>query len=142
VGRGDRAVLVHNGWDCIKKPVIDDALESGAVNGTTAYRAGATRPPRHHVFPQNDADKAWFKARGVDVDRYTLPLDEGTHGALHYGGGPGKGGGFWNDEIMSRLMAREAALGRQLTRREILAIGAQMRRQFVPGIKIIPYNAP
>jgi hypothetical protein len=124
----------------MSKPEVDEALESGAINPATPYRAGATRPPRHHIFPRQHAD--WFKARGVDVDRYTLPLDEGMHQALHYGGGPAKGGGFWNAEIRSRLMNREASLGRQLTKREILQIGAQMRRQYVPGIKAVPHNAP
>jgi hypothetical protein len=123
-----------------RKPVVDEALESGVINPATPYRAGVTRSPRHHIFPRQY--EGWFEARGVDIDRYTLPLDEGTHEALHDGGGPGKGGGFWNNEILSRLINQEAALGRRLTKREILQIGAQMRRQYVPGIKAIPHDAP
>ena len=124
----------------IEKARIDEALEGGSIGETTASRAGAIRPPRHHVFPQ--VEREWFRSRGVEIDRYTLPLDEGTHQALHYGGGPGRGGGYWNDEIMTRLKGLEATLGRNLDRREILVVGAQMRRQFVPGVKAISYHAP
>ncbi len=141
VGRGENAVLVHNGPGYIKRPQVAEALEEGLITETNAYRAGVTRPPRHHVFPQ--ARRGWFSQRGVDIDRYTLPLDESTHQALHYGGGPGKGGGWWNDTIIGRLDAREAALGRQLTPREILAIGAQLRREAgLSHVKVIPYGAP
>jgi hypothetical protein len=148
---GAAQLLVHNssgstgrsagpGAAAARRMQVAEALENGAINQTARRAAGVTRPPHHHIFPQQYKD--WFKARGVDIDRYTLPLDEGTHGALHYGGGPGKGGGFWNNEIMSRLMNQEAALGRQLTPREILQIGAQMRRQYAPGTKLVPFRAP
>ncbi|MCK6576324.1 DUF2380 domain-containing protein, partial [Myxococcota bacterium] len=83
--------------------------------------------PKHHIFPQ--ANRKWFAERGVDIDRYTIKITEGDHSALHYGGGPGKGGGFWNDEIMRRLLKQEQRLGRQLTPREILRVGAMLRRE-------------
>ncbi|MBN2530337.1 MAG: DUF2380 domain-containing protein [Deltaproteobacteria bacterium] len=83
----------------------------------------------------------WFKARGVDIDKYTVVLDEGTHSAIHYGGGAGKGGGWWNETIMERLFKAEKDLGRQLTKREILAEGAKMRRQAgLQDAKIVPYK--
>lgn len=124
-----------------RKPDVDEALASGVINPTTPYRAGVTRPPRHHIFPRQHED--WFKARGVDVDRYTLLLDEGTHQALHYGGGPGKGGGWWNDTIMDLLHAAETAAGRHLTPREILRIGAGQRRLAgLSHIKARPYGSP
>ena len=98
-----------------EKPRIDEALETGLISDATAGRAGASRPPRHHIFPRSE--RVWFEARRVEIDRYTLPLDAGTHQALHYGGGPGRGGGFWNDEIMGRLMAIESIMGRRLSPR-------------------------
>ncbi len=140
---GKKAAWTHNGLEggCrVPKAAIQEAVESGELSVTKAAGAGATRPQRHHVFPP--AEREWFRQRGVNIDRYTLPLDEGTHGALHYGGGPGKGGGFWNNEIMGRLLAQGATAGRQLTPREILFTGAQMRRQFAPEVKAIPYRAP
>ena len=39
---------------------------------------------------------SFFEKSGVEVDNYTLCLDEGTHSALHYGGGPVRGGDWWN----------------------------------------------
>jgi len=108
------------------KAAIQDALEKGDINATTPQRAGVARPPQHHVFPQNAADKAWFAERGIDVDKFTVTLDQGTHEALHYGGGPGKGGGWWNETIMSQLKRTEADLGRKLTPQEITQIGKGM----------------
>jgi hypothetical protein len=141
---GKFGVWSHNGMGdgcSVPRAARAEALEDGAVNVTSARGAGVTRPQRHHIFPQ--ARRSWFKQRGVDIDRYTLPLDEGTHQALHYGGGPGKGGGWWNDTIMQRLTSREAALGRQLTPREILQIGAGMRRRAgLTHVKVISYHDP
>jgi hypothetical protein len=143
VGIGENAVWTHNGLRAgcrIPGPMAADALERGAISVTTRVRAGVVRPDRHHIFPQ--ARRSWFEQRGVDIDRYTLQLDKGTHSALHYGGGRGRGGGFWNNEMMRRLLDREASLGRQLTAREILQEGARMRRDFANGFKVIHYTAP
>ena len=83
-----------------------------------------------------------LESRGINIDRYTLQLDsmEGIHGALHFGGGPGKGGGWWNNTIMERLFEAERTLpnGQQLSKREGLRIGAQMRRDTdLSHIKVI-----
>lgn len=140
---GQTSVWSHNGLRAgcrIPKPMAADALERGLISVTTKARAGVIRPDRHHVFPQ--AARDWFQRRGVDIDRYTLQLDKGTHSALHYGGGPGRGGGWWNNTIMQRLHDAEAAAGRQLTNREILMIGKRMRDRYTPGIKTIHYTAP
>jgi hypothetical protein len=97
-------------------------------------------PCRTHIGFAREQHRAWFEARGVDIDRYTLRLTEGDHSALHYGGGPGKGGGWWNEQIMRRLTEREAAFGRQLTPREILFEGAQLRRRAgLQHVKVEPY---
>src|SRR5262249_607318 len=76
------------------------------------------KPPQHHIFPQ--AERPWFADRGVDIDKFTVTLDQATHEALHYGGGPGTGG-WWNEQIMKTLTEREAALGRRLAPQEIEA---------------------
>ncbi|MCZ2341264.1 MAG: DUF2380 domain-containing protein, partial [Bacteroidales bacterium] len=141
VGIGDDAMLVHNGPACLRRPKLTTGMQRSGISETTRLRAGVVRPDRHHIFPQSR--RAWFERRGVDIDRYTLQLDRGTHSALHYGGGPGRGGGFWNNEVMQRLTEREAQLGRQLSTREILQIGADMRRRAgLSHIKVIPYGAP
>ena len=94
--------------------------------------------PKHHIFPQ--ANRQWFAVRGVDIDMYTIKISEGDHSAIHFGGGPGMGGGWWNEQIMRRLTQREAALGRQLTPREIRFEGAQLRRRAgLQHVKVEPY---
>ena len=143
VGTGENAVWTHNGLRAgcrIPGPMAADALERGAISVTTRMRAGVVRPDRHHIFPQ--AFRDWFTRRGVDIDRYTLQLDRGIHSAFHYGGGPGRGGGWWNNTIMQRLHDAGAAAGRQLTNGEILMIGKRLRDRYAPGIKVIHCTAP
>jgi hypothetical protein len=80
------------------------------------------------IMNQYIADANSHKARGVDVDQWTVTLDEATHSALHYGGGPKTGGGWWNERIMQTLMNQEAKIGRKLTATEIEDIGRQMMK--------------
>jgi hypothetical protein len=122
-----------------RKMAVQEALEKGEINATTAQRAGVAKPPQHHIFPQ--AERQWFADRGVDIDKFTVKLDQGTHEALHYGGGPGKGGGWWNEQIMKTLTEREAALGRKLTPQEIEAVGKEMMsRAKISDLPIVPYK--
>ena len=97
---------------------------------------GIYRPPRHHIFPQEH--RQFFADRGLNnIDDYTIPLDQATHGAIH----KWMGSGPWNDVIQSRVLAEEARLGRLLNRREVLQIGAQMRREAgLSHIKIVPFQ--
>ena len=43
--------------------------------------------PEHHVFPQEMRD--WFKAQGIDIDKYVVKITTGEHEAIHK---------FWNPE--------------------------------------------
>jgi hypothetical protein len=55
-------------------------------------------------------------------------LDDATHEAIH----KWMGAGPWNDVIMSRVLAEEARLpkaGSVLSRRQVMRIGAEMRRE-------------
>jgi RHS repeat-associated protein len=109
-----------------------DALDDG-LSIRKPDHIGIKRLPLHHVFPQELRD--FFKARGFhDIDRYLMPLDDATHQAIH----KWMGCGPWNDVMRARILQREAELGRFLTRREILLIGAQMRREAgLSHIKIV-----
>jgi len=113
-----------------------EALQSGAIQKTTKYRAGATKSSDHHIFPRQLRQK--FTQRGFhDIDNYLIRLDEGTHQALHFKqAGDALKGGFWNNEFMRRMNDMEAQIG-NLTRRDILRIGAQMRRDYLPGLKLL-----
>jgi hypothetical protein len=123
---------------------VIEALEEGQINRASRQRAGvlteAELNPQHHLFPQARSD--WFSQRGITVDDHTVTIDRTLHDALHAGGGPGLGGGWWNNEIMSRLNAAEAGLGNgeRLSASEILAIRDGMVQDFkLTGIPILPY---
>jgi len=109
-------LLAHN--SC-----YDDIADLPLVN---KVRAGAARPPRHHIFPQEH--RQWFKDRGFAIDKVTAPLDQGTHSALHTMG--------WNEEIMERLLAAEAKAGRQLKPKEIWKEGYGFMREW--GLRDVP----
>lgn len=127
---GDQPLLVHN-TDDVDRCLLGEGPEADAVNEVSRYRAGLNRNPRHHLFPQEY--RSWFKSRGFDVDKVTVELEEAIHQAIHGGGNWRLGrtwDGEWNRQIMGRLTAREAALGRELTPKEIFTIGYGMARQY------------
>jgi RHS repeat-associated protein len=124
-----------------KNPAVEEALEQGGVRVVSRSRAGVARPPRHHIFPQEERE--WFKKRGVDVDKWTVQLDEGTHQALHYGAGKDRPGGWWNEQIMAELKNLEGRLGRQLQDTEIEKVGIDlMKRTKIDGLPIVVYRDP
>jgi hypothetical protein len=145
VGGGSHGgIWTHNGMEMGCRVPRAAVAEENGMRIVTPKEAHLVRPDRHHVFPEQF--ESFFKSRGIDIDRYTLQLDsmEGIHGALHFGGGPGKGGGWWNNTIMERMFEAERAWpnGQQLSKREILRIGAQMRREAgLSHVKVIHYNA-
>lgn len=101
---------------------------------TNTTGAGAARPPRHHIFTQEE--RPWLKERGVDVDKYTLELTWGEHSAAHSGG---EAGG-WNARV-KEFIGDETLLGRHYTRREILKFGAELRREYgFSSIKVMPFD--
>ncbi len=103
--------------------------EGPEVNGireTSRRGAGMARPVRHHVFPQEH--RKWFEERGfvgkLDIDNFTIELEEAMHQAAHGGGNWRLGRtwpGEWNQRVMSELTGREKTLGRRLRADEIIA---------------------
>jgi hypothetical protein len=85
----------------------------------TNAKAGVVKNPgevathRHHVFPQEY--RAWFRARGVDVDEYCIELTPPEHQAPHGGGSWRLARDVakeipeaeWSAGIMKRLLAEE-----------------------------------
>jgi RHS repeat-associated protein len=98
---------------------MGELMQMPGMKLTNTTGAGAARPPRHHIFTQEN--RAWFKERGVDIDRYTLELSQGEHSAAHSMG--------WNKEVQ-QFIDQEALWGSKYTPREILRFGAQLRREF------------
>jgi hypothetical protein len=77
---------------------------------------GLARLPYHHIFPQSERE--WFEARGLNIDEYTIQLEQAVHEAIHKMG--------WNNRVMSQMEQAEADAGRTLTPEEILSIGEQV----------------
>lgn len=124
--------LAHGADDLLRYG--DDVLEGMSMR--RGVDIGIHQAPRHHIFPQEH--RAFFAERGLlNIDDYTLPLDAPTHQEIHTWMGSGR----WNDEIVGRVLSREQEAGRILSRREVMGIGAQMRREAgLQHIKVIPYK--
>jgi hypothetical protein len=109
-----------------EKDKLGDGPEASAVHvAKNAVAIGAQGPHQHHVFPQER--RAWFAARGVDVDDYCITLDQAHHEAVH-AKVPAKAKGpaadaarmwEWNNAIMAALEREEKARGRRLNKGEI-----------------------
>ena len=128
-------LLVHNTYPGNAPNRAADALEEG-LSVRRGVDIGIKRPPRRHIFPQEMRE--FFGQRGFkDIDNFTIRLDDATHQAIY----KWMGSGPWNDIMKSRILDKEAELARMLTRREILGIGAAMRREAgLSHIKIVPFH--
>ena len=117
---------------------LGEGPEVTGVRETSRRAAGVARPVRHHVLPQEH--RKWFEERGfvgkLDVDNFTIELEEAAHQALH-GGGDWRLGrtwpGEWNQRMMQRLMDREMAAGHRLKPDEILAEVRILMKQYAIG---------
>jgi hypothetical protein len=82
---------------------------AGARGLLTLGSGGASPPPmlapvklqRHHLLPQKF--RAFFSARGIDIDKYTVELSQGEHLQAVHGRGnamvPGRWNQLWEDFI-------------------------------------------
>ncbi len=121
---GSLGTLVHNVYP------YSGPLERG-MHLTNKVGAGSARPPSHHVFPQEFRD--WFLQRHVKIDRVTVPMDQGTHTAIHTMG--------WNDAMMTVLRQAEAVKKGKLSAREIWEAGYRQMRLFgIADLPIVPYD--
>lgn len=142
---GHRGFWTHNGVGngcSVPKAAVAEAMENGVIRQVGRKAAGvltkAELNPQHHIFPQ--AFRQWFANRKINIDKWVIVLDKATHDALHAGGGPGRGGGWWNDTIMRRLLASEAKLGRLLAPAEIEAAGRDLLKSLhLDSLPIVSY---
>jgi hypothetical protein len=118
---------------------VRDALGEGpevsAMHETGKAGAGMSKPPRHHVLP--DEFREWFEQRGftgaMDIDQFCIELEQADHQAIHGGGNWRLGRtwpGEWNQMIMEALREAETEAGRMLTRNEILNIVARYMKNY------------
>jgi hypothetical protein len=114
---------------------LGDGPEVTGVRETSRRAAGAARPARHHVLPQEH--RAWFEERGftgdMDIDNFTVELDEAIHQAAHGGGNWRLGRtweGEWNRRVMQRLQNAEKERGKRLVPDEILREVESLMREY------------
>lgn len=116
-----------------QKDKLGTGPEANMVHVGNAVQAGVTRPPQHHVLPQEE--RAWFKAHGVNVDEYCVNVDQAHHEALHKMG--------WNEQIMTALRdAEKAKKGKKLTLAEILATARAVMATFkIDKLPFVKYGS-
>lgn len=127
------------------KDLLGEGPTTDAMKVTNSSGAGATRPPRHHVLPQEE--RAFFEERGftgdLDIDNFTIELQAADHQAQH-GGGDWRMGrswaGEWNRAVMDTLRKRETQLGRPLRAPEIMReVEWLMKERRIPA-QFVPYR--
>ncbi len=106
---------------------LGESPEVAAVRETSRRGAGIARPVRHHVLPQEH--RTWFEERGfvgkLDIDNFTIELEEAMHQAAHGGGNWRLGRtwpGEWNQRVMSELHEAERHHQRRLQPQKIIGI--------------------
>ena len=112
-----------------KKDQMGTGPEANAMHVGNAVQAGVQASPQHHVLPQ--AERSWFKERGVNVDDYCVTIEKDHHDAVHAKPSPkdAKAKGFndakkweWNAQVMTALRDAEAAARKKLKPDDILRI--------------------
>ncbi len=127
------------------KDLLGEGPTTDGMKVTNAAGAGAARPPRHHVLPQEE--RKFFEERGftgdLDIDNFCVKLGTGEHQALH-GGGDWRLGRTWVEEwnrlVMERLRRRERPLGRLLTVAEIMEEAQEVMRLRRIPTRFVPYR--
>jgi RHS repeat-associated protein len=89
---------------------------------------------KHHIFPQEDEFRAFFRAAGINIHEYTFALNKAAHGIIH-GGHQAIAGHLaldwnkewkiWKDSLGARMPGKE----------EIFAKGEEIMNQ----VGIMPY---
>lgn len=107
--------------------------EAGAMHVGNANQAGVVQPPQHHVFPQEQ--RAWFKARGLEIDQYCVNVDQALHEAIHKLG--------WNEKVMTLMRDTEKAKGKKLTPAEMIAaVRPLMAANQLGALPFVQFGSP
>jgi RHS repeat-associated protein len=84
---------------------------------------------KHHIFPQAERFSDFFKRAGIDIDKWTVKIDEHFHKELH-----GKGGGVWNERWRQFMDEQPNA-----SANEIYEFGAELIDEFELPTKFYSY---
>jgi hypothetical protein len=99
------------------KTLVTDHNASALAGQGRRVRIAYPQQPLHHVFPQEMRFRAYFEARGIDIHRWTVALNEGEHSAIHTMG--------WNRQWAEWITANPNA-----TTDEVVAFSRQMMERF------------
>jgi uncharacterized lipoprotein (TIGR02269 family) len=89
---------------------------------------------KHHLFPQANEFREWFRAHGINVHDWTMIISARTHLRIH--GGDGRGGP-WNEAWREFMRAN---LHRRLTQEELILKAFELTYRFDIVGPIIPYG--
>ena len=125
------------------REALGDSPEVRGMQVTGRARAGMSDAPKHHVLPQEHRE--WFERRGfkgdMDIDNFCVRMEQAHHEAIHGGGNWRLGRmwpGEWNRMIMRTLSDAEMAVGRMLTRNDILSIVAERMKRYDIPMNFVP----
>jgi hypothetical protein len=124
----DQGTVTQSAEVRIEKP--NELMSQPHMKITDTRGAGAARPPRHHLFPQDNWE--WFNAHEITIDRYTIEMNEGEHSAIHTMG--------WNRKVQD-FIDQEGLYGERYTRWDIFRFMNLKRREFrLKGRLVVPYE--
>ncbi len=89
-------------------------------------RGAFPKAPEHHVFPQEFRN--WFKSKGINIDEYTVIINQGEHEAIHIAG--------WNKEWNAFKNANPLATEQQLFE----YVGKLMDKYKISDLPIVTYG--
>lgn len=91
---------------------------------------------RHHLFPQAQEFREWFRASNINVHEWTMLIPEKEHLRIHSGGGRG---GLWNEAWRQFRLANE---GRRVSKEEMLSKAFELALRYEIAGPIVPYGRP
>jgi uncharacterized lipoprotein (TIGR02269 family) len=84
---------------------------------------------QHHIFPR--AFRPWFTDRGIDIDKYVMPLKVEKHRSIHHGAN----GGPWNAAWEQWIRTYDNP-----TKEEIFRYAGQLIYEFELLGPVVPYG--
>jgi uncharacterized lipoprotein (TIGR02269 family) len=89
---------------------------------------------KHHLFPQAQEFRDFFRKNEIDVHAWTMAIPEQVHLRIHRGPGPG---GAWNEAWRQFMMANPS---RKVPREEMLGKAFELAFRFDIVGPIMPYG--
>ena len=85
---------------------------------------GMSKLHKHHIYPQQF--KSWFKGRGIDIDKFTIELEQSVHLKGVHGKGLGELQGRWNQRWAEWIKGHPNA-----TKKEVEQFSQKLLKEYV-----------